>query len=737
MADSIDVDINVNMNNIDEVDELTAKLQESTSEAENLQAALSGTDANISADVEVDDSQLDETQSKIEDMNNEEINVPVNTDDSDVDETKEKIEETSSSASSLGLALSGAVASLGIEQAVEKADNFNTSWNQLKLTFGANAQQINNLKSKTNELGSATGRAGSTIRGYFNDMGIAGVKNTNLLADSFQALSGRSYQTGNSIESMEQKMKMMVMSGNVMPKTLTGLGISMDALAKSMGVSADEVSEAFKNMTPEERLQAITKAMGDGKQANEMYKQSFAGLKEQMSIAIGSLMVAIGQGVLPTVIPIVQGVTGAIKTLAGAFRSLPGPVQGVIGGLGGFLAVGATAVGTLGMLGKVGSGVVDGLGSLRDGYRTLRDAMSGASTVMDTLRNSETLMKVAQAASSAASTVRAGAESALTAVKTAALGPTITLAGAEVALLWPLLLLVGAIVAVVAVLWHLYNTNEDVRNAFNWLAGEVQKAGQEIYNAIVPVVQEVIQYLEDLCEQITTVGGLMPETFEITGDKATDSFLKIGAGLATLPLQMYITNVNATAQALGFGNNFMQVMVNSANRATMGFSMRIAQLPGRIQAYLVGVLTNVAAWGQNLIARGVSAATGFVNGVRNTIAGVVGAISSALSGVVGAITRPFQQAYDKVKGIIDSIKSAAGSIGNYLGASYYGVDFGGGLSSDSTLNNTLSAGVTNNSNTRNANINNNFYGLVEESAAEYIINTVNERLRKENMVRGV
>lgn len=37
MAEQIDIDINVNMNNADEVDELTTKLQDATAEVERLQ----------------------------------------------------------------------------------------------------------------------------------------------------------------------------------------------------------------------------------------------------------------------------------------------------------------------------------------------------------------------------------------------------------------------------------------------------------------------------------------------------------------------------------------------------------------------------------------------------------------------------------------------------------------------------------------------------------------------------
>ena len=41
-----------------------------------------------------------------------------------------------------------------------------------------------------------------------------------------------------------------------------------------------------EKLLEEERLQAISTAMGDGKQANEEYKNSYAGLKQQAETAM-------------------------------------------------------------------------------------------------------------------------------------------------------------------------------------------------------------------------------------------------------------------------------------------------------------------------------------------------------------------------------------------------------------------------------------------------------------------
>ena len=772
MADTIDVDINVNTET-GELDILAEKLSEVTSnedvdvtvnvDDENLDGtqekvdSLSNSDAEIN--VNVDDTAVDETEAKVEGLDGSTVNVNVNIDNSGVDETKESVDETTSSVSSLGLAVGGLAATAGFEQMAAKADSVNTSWNQLSLTFGGTSSSMDNLKASTEQAAQATGRAGSTVRGYFNDMGIAGVTNTNLLSQSFQALAGKSYQTGSSIESMEQKMKTMVMSGNAGSRQLTALGISSTDLARVMGVSADQVQEAFKNMTPEERLQAITKAMGDGKAANDMYKQSFAGMKEQMSIAIGGLMAAIGQGILPTVIPIVQGVTGAIKTLGGAFKSLPGPVQGIIGGFGGLVAVGATAIGTLGTMGKVGSGVVDGLRSMRDGYRTVKDAIGTARTALEAIRNAESITQGVRAALLVVTGAETTAEAANATAKASAIGPTTGLAIAENALLWPLLLIVGAIVAVVAVMWYLYNTNETVRNGINWLANAFQQAGQWLMNsfgaavewtqgalenlriAIVNACNWIMGALQNLWNYITTAGGLIPEQANITGNKIVDAAIGVMVFFMTLPYQIGMIFFNLIAKAMGFGDNFCQRMIQAGLKAVVGMVRGLIALPGRVYAILLQVIAGITSWAANLVNRARTAATNFVNNLLNPIRALPGMIQSAVSGIADILFKPFQDAWNKIKPIVDSIKNAVSSVTGWLGDDEGGVgyysDSEGVPSLNSNLNTTLSSMASNSTSNTSTRVNNNFYGLVEESAADYIIQTVNDRLRKEKIIKGV
>lgn len=653
MSEQIDIDINVNMNNADDVDELTSKLEAANAEVERLTDELAQVEmGEVDGDAEALGEELANATAEAEALQSELDNLHV--DNKDIDETNEKLEEAESSASSLGTALGGLAGMMGVDQMIETADKINTSWNQLELTFGTVSA---GMKSSIDSATSATGRSGGEIRGYFNSMGIAGIKNTELLSSSFQSLSGKSYQTGKDIGAMQNAVQKMVMSGNAGQMSLQRLGLTAEDLGAAMGVTGDEAKKAFAELDQEGRLEAITKAMGDGEDANNMYKNSYVGLKQQAETAMAGLAGAIGQGTLPVIVPIIKGATGVVKGFTDGFKNLPGPIQGAVGGIAGFLAVGATVVGTLGLVGQVGSGVVSGLKSMKSGYDGVRSAMGTAKLMMDALRNSESITEGVRAALAIATGAETAAEGGSAAAKTAAIGPTTGLAIAENSLLWPLLLIVGAIIAVVAVMWYLYNTNETVRNGINWLIAQFQA----FIASLQPIVNGIIRFVTQ--------------------------------GIANM-----------------------------------------GKLPGAIWNIFLRVLTFVTSWQTQLISYGVRAAHGFVNNVKSAIGGVVGAIQSALSGVASAITKPFRDAWNFVKPYVDRIKEGLDVLNPFNGFLGYS-SFEGYAGLDDTLNGTLST-ISTTTNPVGMTVNNNFNGIVEESVADYIINTVNDKLRREKLLKG-
>ena len=271
---------------------------------------------------EVDPSQIDDALDKKDGLN-EDTQFTANVDDSAIENTASQVD------SLLGAAASAGIAATASKMA-DTAGNIQDSWNRLDLTFGGVSDS---MRKSISETAAATGRSGGTIRGYFNQMGIAGITNSQLLSDSFQALAGFAYQSGQDIESMQTKVQTMVLTGNAGTRMLKSLGLNAEELGKAMGVTGEEATKAFQALSQEERLQVLTKALGDGTQANEMYKNSWEGVKAKAQAELSGLMGAVGTPILQFLIPIMQQLTGVVNTISGVFKSLPAPIQTAVGGI--------------------------------------------------------------------------------------------------------------------------------------------------------------------------------------------------------------------------------------------------------------------------------------------------------------------------------------------------------------------------------------------------------------------
>ena len=528
-----------------------SQLQDIESHANDLQSQIEELQANVT----VNTTEIDELESKLTELESTQIDLQISVNSAELeqakgsmDELESKSKEVSSSIDGVGSAITGIAAAAGLEQMVSTADNINNSWNRLELTFANTGVSIDQLKQKQSELQASTGQTGGTIRNFFNMMGIAGVTNTNLLSSSFEALSGKAYQTGQSVEQMESKFQRMVMSGNASSRMLVSMGISAEDLARAMGVSASEVSEAFKNMTPEERIQALTKAMGDGKQANEMYKNSFQGLKSQAEASLAGLVGAVGQAILPSIIPLLNLAKNGITALTNAFKSLPEPVQRIIGGLGAVALAAVTLVGVLGAVGQVVKTVKSGIQAL-NGIMKLWEGVTKA-------------VEVAQAALN------------------------------FVMALNPIVLIVAAIVALIAILVYLYYTNEDVRNAVNGLWDAMVNAWNIITSTVMAAVQGIITYLQNLYMSIVT-----------TGQWIWNSILGVLGFIATVPGRVWSYLLNIINRVIQFGSNVVSRLRSSAVNAVNSFITGIASLPGRVYNELQKTLSRVMEWGSQIVSK--------------------------------------------------------------------------------------------------------------------------------------
>lgn len=96
--------------------------------------------------------------------------------------------------------------------------------------------------------------------------------------------------------------------------------------------------------------------------------------------------------------------------------------------------------------------------------------------------------------------------------------------------------------------------------------------------------------LQGLQEYVFTLGGILPANVDITGNQIIDTILRVLAFVSTLPIQLGIILTNTIAKVFGFGDNFVQKMINSASRSVSGFMSYISSLPGKFNSELQKML---------------------------------------------------------------------------------------------------------------------------------------------------
>lgn len=512
------------------MEDLKSELEDATSDVEKLQEELLNMEVG---DPDFGDvvSQLEEAQGRAEDLSNEleslnDIVVAPEVDTSGLENAQEDLEETEVSVGGVKTALVGLVATAEIEHMATVADNINTSWNRLKLTFENTGVSMDTLKQKVSEVSAETSRSGGVIRDYFNQMGVAGVTNVDLLASSFESLSGKAYQLDTSVENLEGKLQTMVLTGTASTKMLKSLGLTAEDLAAVMNVTADEVADAFANMTPEQRLQTIAQAMGDGAAANQMYGDSYEAMKQKADMAMSGLEGAIGQAILPTVIPAIDASTDAVKALTDGFKNLPAPVQNAIGTTMGVAAIATTGIGMFGEF----AGAIANLG---DAYGVLKGVY-------------QALIPVEEAEGVAG---------------------WFSIGWIAAAILLGIALGLAFI--------YLYENCDWFREAVDNLAQTLQW----LVNLISSAVMGTLQWLSNEFQAFTSQLGLNTNNW-------IEAILGFILFLPQLPMKLAEVLLNAIAQALGFKGNFTQTLRDTATNAANAFRDAIMAIPRALQECL-------------------------------------------------------------------------------------------------------------------------------------------------------
>ena len=337
--------------------------------------------------------------------------------------------------------------------------------------------------------------------------------------------------------------------------------------------------------------------------------------------------------------------------------------------------------------------LLGGIGQAATGIKSLRDVYKDL-TVMETIANAiEGEGAIAHMASALGITTEAAAAD----------GAAVSFGGlaiAEGAALWPILAIIGALALLGVAVY-------EVGKYFGWwtdvgsMIDAISAGLQRLWSAFInnPDVQSFIQGIKDAWNGV--VAALSPVISQVM------SFFSISQGGEFDIVRALIMGIGAAWR--------------------------------NIKSAIMLVIQVVSIF-INRVARGIARAKQIIQTLQTKWTAVKNAISGAASDIKNALTAPFQRAWDIVKPIYDKFETAVNwgkKLIGWSGAEFEG--FNTGSVGYEGFNGTLNDSYFSNSNTSNNSVVNNFNinGIIEEEASQYIVNSVNDYVKKQNLIRGV
>ena len=675
-----------------------------------------------------DASALDELITKLQTMTELEeetgkMVIKPDADPSDLDEITQKIfdiqeaEEQTSSTPLMDIAsltvIADKLSDIGgrFENLSESLASTTSTIDKLAIQSGVSADELTRM---TTSLSSATFSESDALS-YIKTLDQIGVKSTNLesSAKGLKKIGSALQMDPSSVTGMANELSVLGVDMNDVTSAYGALGYAsantvggmqnyytflrrFDSEFAQLGMNVDQSSVA---------IVAATKKYGGGRAAltglSEALKNSngdLSKMEEELGLQPGALTNAsqATSQYADNIDKMAQA--GAehmtiTQRLNDAFRDMSVSLAPVIEPLG-------SVVGALGKLG----GVAIDFNALKQFYDTLRQSEKIAGMVQ-TLRTAITAATEAEGIGATVKAFFATAIGAEAGAESAAIAPTLGLAAAENSLLWPILAVVAAILILVGVLWYLYNNNEQVREAVDGLIASVQGLIGSFLEAVRSVVDFVQKSLAQLRPFVMVVQGLFGQIFNI---------------IMSILGRIVVQGVNNLTSFV------------SKLRVVLGILPLVIRLIfSRVQNF---ILTAIARWNIAVLRVRV-----IVNNIISAFNRVKGGISNALSGVYNIITAPFRRAWDTIKPIVDNISNAASWVGSVLGGSAGVVPGSAGIVTGGpvdvgTANQQIMRDVsTNIGGTTNISLN----GIIEESAGDFIVRKLNDRLYKERITRGL
>ena len=506
----------------------------------------------------------------------------------------EKVRSISESFSGLNGVMSSVMGTIGLG-----------SFKSLTLDMAMTRDQAKNLLSVTMQGNQTWAQAQQTADGFIDTLRDGTRDSVVKLQQMIEAMNGIKLSTGmanSDLQSLNDVIRKVgeasLLMGDdtdhatfVMKEAMSGLNGDFQVLKEQFGITADKMKAAGWSGAADDvqgyrqALEQCLSGLGDMGQVMDTTSGKINKIKSNFS----SAGLEIGNQMLP-----------AVDMVASAFLDANANGNLLAKGIlyaGGAASMFASLAPTLKPMFDTYDSIKGAVEKAKGATDTLVSATETMNGITETLTATKTAETIATDAETVAETENAIAKTADTVGTEADTGAHISLtaamwgaASAAASLAATLLLnpwtwVAIAIIALVAALWHLYNTNEEVRNAlnslFNMIKGPVMDAFNSLSSAVnsfiqslVPAVLAIVNFIKWLVLLVTD----FPKAQQQLRDFVNNGVNYLVEGLTNLAGMA----VDAIAGAVGG-------VVQSANDMVTGFMDGLKSLGGQIVSYLSNI----------------------------------------------------------------------------------------------------------------------------------------------------
>lgn len=217
-------------------------------------------------------------------------------------------------------------------QAIQAAATAEERWGRFTVTLGKTGLQIGEVQKEwqplVDSMKSNTGRGQGLILDTMGGLSLAGIQNKAVMQGAVENITGMAYLKQTDPSAIAGAYERIVKSGQASRRTLNAVGVGYDTLDNVMKKHGLTIKD-YQNLSEEQRASMLSEAMATKHtaEANQAYKESYAGLMDQLNQIAQGAFVAIGKELLPVIKDVMAIGIPLLKAALQWFRDLPGPLK--------------------------------------------------------------------------------------------------------------------------------------------------------------------------------------------------------------------------------------------------------------------------------------------------------------------------------------------------------------------------------------------------------------------------